>query len=725
MHRTEVFPGVTLILGVAVLISGPFTTPDAKNQSTVTNEEQDWRVYGGRTTDDHYSKLSQINRDNVKTLAVAWTFDTGEKGWLEANPIVIEGVLYTCTPTHNVVAIDAATGKRIWKFDSGLQGVARSRGVTFWRDGTDRRIFAGFRNYLYAVNATTGRRIASFGENGRVDLRKGLRGEDYQSQSVQLTTPGTIYKDLIIVGGQNPETYPSPPGDIRAFDVRTGAVRWTFHTIPHPGEKGYETWPAEAWKTAGAANNWAGMALDAERGIIYVPTGSPVYDFYGGDRVGDNLFANTLLALDASTGKLIWHFQGVHHDLWDRDFPSAPALLSVKQHGKTIDAVAQTTKSGFVYVFDRVTGEPLFPISNLQYPASNVPGEVASVTQPLPVVPLPFARQSVTEDMLTNRSPEMHAWAVKQFKTFVSGGQFIPPSVDKLTVYMPGFAGGSEWGGPAIDPRTGVMYVNSNESAWLLGLTVPPPPGSASEKLYQSQCSICHGVDHAGSPPAIPGLVGIEGIRTEKEIADTIRQGKGRMPPSSNLNDEQIKMLFEYITKPVRPTPPAGEISKRLIQAPNHSLDGEKRLVKEDVPFETLGFRRFLDPEGYPAITPPWGTLSAIDLNTGEYVWKIPFGEYPELVAKGIRSTGSDNYGGPVVTAGGLVFIGATVFDQKLHAYDSQTGKLLWERVLPFAGLATPATYMVKGKQYLVIASSGGQTSPKPTGGLYIAFALQ
>jgi quinoprotein glucose dehydrogenase len=466
------------------------------------------------------------------------------------------------------------------------------------------------------------------------------------------------------------------------------------------------------------------MALDAKRGIVYVPTGSPVYDFYGGDRVGDNLFANTLLALDAATGKLIWHFQGVHHDLWDRDFPSAPALLSVKQHGKTIDAVAQTTKSGFVYVFDRVTGEPLFPISNLQYPASNVPGEFASVTQPLPVVPLPFARQSVTEDMLTNRSPEMHAWAVKQFRTFASGGQFIPPSVDKLTVYMPGFAGGSEWGGPAIDPRTGVMYVNSNESAWLLGLTVPSPPGSPGEKIYQNRCSICHGVDHAGSPPAIPGLLGIEGIRTEKEITDTIRQGKGRMPPSSNLDDEQIKMLFEYITKPARPQPPTIEISKARSQAPNPSLESKKPLAKEDLPFETLGFRRFLDPEGYPAITPPWGTLSAIDLNTGEYLWKIPFGEYPELVAKGIRSTGSDNYGGPVVTAGGLVFIGATVFDQKLHAYDSHTGKLLWETVLPFAGLATPATYMIKGKQYVVIASSGGQTSPKPTGGLYIAFAL-
>ena len=724
MTRTRNVPGIGVILAIWVLISGPVTQLDANSQETITDEMRDWRVYGGRATDDHYSDLSQINRGNVKTLAPAWTFDTGEKGWLEANPIVVDGVLYSCTPNHSVIALNGATGKLIWNFDSGLQGVARSRGVSFWREGSESRIFAGFRNFLYALDAKTGERIVSFGENGRVDLRKGLRGPDYLSQSVQLTTPGTIYKDLIIVGGQNPETYPSPPGDIRAFDVRTGVVRWTFHTIPHPSEKGYETWPREAWKTAGAANNWAGMALDAEKGIIYVPTGSPVYDFYGGDRLGDNLFADTLLALDASTGKLIWYFQGVHHDLWDRDFPAAPVLFSVTRNNKTIDAVAQTTKSGHVYVFDRLTGTPLFPISNLQYPASNVTGEVASATQPLPVAPLPFARQRVTEDMLTNRSPEMHAWAVKQFRTFTSGGQFIPPSLDKLTVYMPGFAGGSEWGGPAIDPHTGVMYVNSNESAWLLGLTVPSPPGSPGEKIYQRQCSICHGVDRTGSPPAIPTLLGIEGLRTEKEISDTIRQGKGRMPPFSNLDDSQIRMLFEYIIKGTKPKSPASEPMKTSGTVSAHPLQTTEPPLQQEVPFETLGFRRFLDPEGYPATTPPWGTLSAIDLNTGDYLWKIPFGEYPELAAKGIRATGSDNYGGPVVTAGGLLFIAATVFDQKLHAYDSKTGELLWETVLPFAGLATPATYMANGKQYVVIASSGGQTSTKPTGGLYIAFAL-
>jgi quinoprotein glucose dehydrogenase len=726
VRAAKLFYGLFLFLGLFALISAPLTKIYGHSQATDPGESGNWPIYGGRTTDDHYSNLSQINRTNVKNLTVAWTFDTGEKGWLEANPIVVDGVLYTCSPNHSVIALNGATGKQIWKFDSGLQGVARSRGVSYWREGSESRIFAGFRNFLYALDAKTGKRILNFGENGRIDLRKGLRGEDYLSQSVQLTTPGTIYKDLIIVGGQNPETYPSPPGDIRAFDVRTGAIRWTFHTIPHPGEKGYETWPKDAWKTAGAANNWAGMALDAERGIVYVPTGSPVYDFYGGDRLGDNLFSDTMLALDAATGKLIWHFQGVHHDLWDRDFPAAPVLLSVKRGDKTIDAVAQTTKSGHVYVFDRLNGTPLFPISNLQYPASNVPGEVASATQPLPIAPLPFARQSVTEDTLTNRTPEMHAWAVKQFKTFTAGDQFVPPAVDRLTVYMPGMAGGGEWGGPAVDPQTGVMYVNSNESAWLVGLTVPPPPGGPGEKIYQSQCSICHGVDRAGSPPAIPTLSGIEGIRTEREISDTIRQGKGRMPPFPNLDDSQNKSLVEYIIRGEKPKRSALQSSRKPTadSVSVHSLGLKTSETKEDMPYKTLGFRRFLDPEGYPALTPPWGTLSAIDLNTGKYLWKIPFGEYPELAAKGMTQTGSDNYGGPVVTAGGLVFIGATVFDQKMHAYDSLTGKLLWESVLPFAGLATPATYMINGKQYVVIASSGGQTSPKPTGGLYITFSL-
>jgi quinoprotein glucose dehydrogenase len=487
-------------------------------------------------------------------------------------------------------------------------------------------------------------------------------------------------------------------------------LRWTFHTIPRPGEYGYDTWPKDAWKNAGAANNWAGTTVDVDRGIVYVPTGSAVFDFYGGDRLGNDLFADSLIALDAETGKRIWHFQGVHHDLWDRDFPAPPALVTITQAGQRVDAVAQTTKSGLLYVFDRATGKSLFPIQELSFPKSDVPGEVTSPTQPFPTLPAPYTQQSTTVDTLTNRTPEAHAWAVKQFTSMIGGGQFVPPSVDKLTVDTPGFAGGGEWGGVAVDPSTGVLYVNANDTAWLVGLTVPPPAGSLGEKVYQNQCSGCHGMNRAGSPPAIPALEGIEGMLTDQEIAGIIRQGRGRMPPFNSLTNEQLQAVVRYLTRAPQQQdqvpPRAGE-------------DG-----KDDMPYKTIGFRRFTDPEGYPATAPPWGTLTAIDLNTGQYLWKIPFGTYPELVAKGMADTGSDNYGGPVVTAGGLLFIGASVFDEKFHAYDKTTGKLLWETALPFAGLATPATYMVNGKQYVVIAAGGGQSSRKPSGGVYVAFAL-
>ena len=361
---------------------GLFATTSLAMASRGSAEQQDWPAYGGQDG-THYSGLSQINRDNVKNLVVAWKYDTGEKGGIESNPIIVGKVLYATTPRRSVIALDAASGKLIWRFEFDLQGQVLSRGVSYWSDGHQSRILAGARNYLYALDATTGKVIPSFGENGRIDLRKGLR-EPYQQQSVELTTPGSIYKDLIIVGGGNPETHPAPPGDIRAFDVRTGALRWTFHTIPRPGEFGYDTWPKDAWKNAGAANNWAGMTVDAKRGIVYVPTGSAVFDFYGGDRIGNDLFADSLIALDASTGKRIWHFQGVHHDLWDRDFPAPPAMLTVTRDGKRIDAIAQTTKSGLLFVFDRSTGNPLFPIQELPFPHSKVPGEVTSPTQPLP-----------------------------------------------------------------------------------------------------------------------------------------------------------------------------------------------------------------------------------------------------------------------------------------------------------------------------------------------------
>jgi quinoprotein glucose dehydrogenase len=716
---TRLRGSAALFLGAAVCAAGICICACGRRQAG--GEAADWPSYGGQLAQDHYSSLAQINRDNVNRLRVAWTYDTGETGNIESNPIVIGRVLYTLTPKGGAVALDAASGKPVWKFDAGI-GPFRARGVSYWTDGHDSRIFVPVRNYLYALDAKTGHILSSFGEDGRIDLRKGLR-EPYQEQSVSLTSPGIVYKDLIIVGGQDPETHPAPPGDVRAFDVRSGALRWTFHTIPHPGEYGYNTWPKEAWKDAGAANNWAGMAVDAERGIVYVPTGSAVFDFYGGDRIGNDLFADSLVALDASTGKMLWYFQGVHHDLWDRDFPAPPALLTVERDGKAVDAVAQTTKSGLVFLLDRTSGKPLFPVQEIPAQASTVPGEKASPTQPWPLLPAPYTQQSVTEATLTDRTPEAHAWAVKQFRTMIGGGQFIPPSLNKLTIDMPGFAGGDEWGGPAVDPKTGVLYVNANDTAWLVGLTKPAPAGSEGERIYQQQCSMCHGADRAGTPPSIPSLRGIEGVLTDAEIAAKIRQGGGRMPPFTSLSNAQVLDVVHYLTrypKQQQRRARTAETARGAHASSPPAVDSER----SDMPYVTIGFRRFLDPDDYPATAPPWGTFSAIDMNTGKYLWKIPFGTYPELAAKGMMDTGSDNYGGPVVTAGGLVFIGATVFDSKFHVFDSTTGKLLWETTLPYAGLATPSTYMVDGKQYVVIAASGGQTSRKPRGGLYIAYAL-
>jgi glucose dehydrogenase len=706
--------------------------------------------------------------------------------------------------------LDAVTGKLKWKFDSGIEGNQPDRGMTYWVDGNRGRIFAGVLNFLYCLDAETGKPVQSFGEQGRIDLRKGLDrglgGGNDEEQSIVLTTPGVIYKDMIIVGGRNPETHPAPPGDIRAFDVRTGKLRWSFHTIPHPGEPGYETWPPEAWKTAGAANNWAGMALDAERGILYAPTGSAVFDFYGGDRLGNDLYADTLLALDANTGKRLWHFQGVHHDIWDRDFPSEPALFKLKRDGKTIDALAQTTKQGYLYLFDRVTGQPLFPIHELPYPASTVPGEVTSPTQPKPDAPEPFARQRLTADMLTTRTPEAHAWAVNEFKNLRSDGQFVPLAVGKQTVVFPGFDGGAEWGGPAIDPATNILYVNATEMAWLGGLIPARHGGSPGAQLYQNQCAVCHGPDRAGAPPAFPSLVNILSRLTVQQVADNVKKGNGRMPSFPNIDESQLNALIEYLrtgssagksdarkelaSVPVQgmaalaPLDKAGAaiyqdrcaichgdhmegiapafpmlvgVGNRLtrtqivdmiqkgkkqmppmpdMQGPDleallrYMGVGDHAKSQPSSSDETLdkytftGYRKFLDPDGYPAIAPPWGTLNAIDLKTGKYLWKIPFGEYPELAAKGLANTGTENYGGPIVTAGGLLFIGATIYDRKFRAFDTRNGKLLWETDLPFSGVATPSTYMVDGKQYVVIGTSGARDPKAPQGGAYVVFTL-
>jgi glucose dehydrogenase len=806
---------------VAVLVwSGSRVTIFAASRGA----RQDWPVYGGESSGDRYSALRQINRTNVKQLRMAWKFDVGTEGGLQTNPLVVGRTLFVYTPAEKVVALDGASGKQLWIFDAGVPAAQPSRGFSYWSDGKESRLFAGVMNYLYALDPSTGKPLENFGDGGRIDLRKDLGAGDYTKNFAVLTTPGTVYKDMIIVGFRAPETEPAPHGDIRAYDVRTGKLRWIFHTIPYPGEAGYETWPKDAWKVTGAANNWAGMVVDERRGIIFVPTGSAVTDFYGADRVGDDLFANTLLALDANTGKQIWHFQAVHHDMWDRDFPSPPALVRVKRDGKMVDAVAQTTKHGFVFLFERATGRPLFPIVEKPFPASDVPGEVASRTQPIPLAPVPYARQLLTAEMLTQRTPEAHAWASAQFKTFRSEGQFVPFSVGKQTVIFPGFDGGAEWGGPAVDPRKGIIYINSNDVPWTGGLAENKIGGGLGSTLYQNQCALCHGADLKGSPPQFPSLVGVDQRMSGSAILDLIHNGKGRMPSFPNLQGAGLQAVLEYVrtggesdggqvgggSASVRPIsaaaagvardalgakvyehncaichgddlmgapsnyPPLAGVRGRLadeqiidavhngkgrmpsfkkmpeqdMTALLHFLGASNTLLAssanadsaedssktevvsfngrpDDEPkYRFTGYRKFLDPDGYPAVVPPWGTLNAIDLNTGRYLWKIPLGEYPELAAKGMADTGSENYGGPIVTAGGLVIIGATIYDRKIRAFNSETGKLLWEGELPFAGTATPATYMIDGKQYIVIASNGQRDPKGPQGAAYVAFAL-
>jgi len=693
-------------------------TPSTRKASAA--KTHDWPIYGGTSQNNHFSPLTQINRSNVHQLTVAWTFDSEESGGLQTSPIVVGRVLYGITPTQKIFALDAATGKLLWKFDSGIKGTQPDRGLAYWSEGNSKnnnnaRILVGVMNFVYALDAATGRPIPSFGTNGRIDLREDL-GRDPAAQSIYMTSPAVIYKDLMIVGGREAETLPASPGDVRAYDVRAGKLRWSFHTLPHDGEFGADTWPEGAWRTSGAANNWAGMTVDTERGVVYVSTGSAAFDFYGADRVGNDLFANCLLALNAETGERIWHFQGVKHDLWDRDFPAPPVLLTIGRDGKKIDAVAQTTKQGFVFLFDRANGTPLFPIDCRNYPPSDVPGEIAAQQQCLPVKPAPFARQLLTENLLTNRTPEAHQWAVDKFRTFRSQGQFVPFGVGKDTVIFPGFDGGAEWGGAAADPETGILYVNANDVAWTGALAENTADGTP-KALYLSQCAVCHGDKMAGSPPAIPSLVGVAQRMSSEDVAATIKTGKGRMPGFANLeyDSDQWYGLLSYVMSGGKDSGTNENSSKELASS---------ALTSPAMKYHFTGYHKFLDPEGYPAVATPWGTLNAINLNTGEYMWKIPLGEYPDLAAQGLKNTGTENYGGPLVTAGGLVFIGATNFDKKFRAFDKTTGALLWETTLPFAGNATPATYEIDGRQFVVIAAGGGKDLKSKSGGVYVAFAL-
>ncbi len=671
----------------------------------------DWAVYHGNPNGTHYSVLDQINTQNVKGLKVAWTFETGDglpTNDMEGDTIVVKGRMYFASPKGRIFSLNAATGAQNWVYDPAEgkagNGSGRLRGVCYWTDGTGERILFTSGNRLIAVDANSGKLIESFGDSGKVDLTQNL-GRDPHSVSVNVNSPGVIFKDLIILGSTG-----ATPGHIRAYSVRTGKLAWIFHTIPQPGEFGYDTWPKDAWKTANGANVWSGLSLDPERGIVYLPVASAgmgFKDFYGADREGDTLFGTSLVALDANTGRRLWHYQFVKHDLWDRDPPTPATLVTVHRDGKDIPAVAQITKYGYVWVFDRVTGENLFPTQEVPVFPSTIPGEKPVTHEILPAAPEPFARQRLTEQTLTQRTPAANAAVREHLATMSNRGRFDPPSLEG-TVIFPGLDGGGEYGGAAWDPTTGILYINSNEQAYILKLRAQVKTTNGSEasagEIYSTSCAGCHGLDRKGNPPAFPALLGVTKRMTSQQIEQRITNGSGRMPGfEGTLTKTQIEALTAFISD---------DNAK-----PESTTDGSNTSV--DYIFQ--GYTKFLDPDGYPAVSTPWGTLNALNLNTGKYVWQIPFGEYPEL---NDPTTGSENYGGGIVTKGGVFFIAATVYDNKVRAFDKLTGKLLWEDTMAASGVATPSTYAVDGKQYFAVSSGGGKNPKVKNGGAVIAYAL-
>jgi quinoprotein glucose dehydrogenase len=669
--------------------------------------DQDWPEYLGGADRNHYSNLSQINLSNVSTLEPAWEFHTGDSGQVQCNPIIVGNRLFALTASNHLFALDAATGKELWRFAPEQKSAANvNRGVAYWEKGKDKRILYTYLTWLYAINPLTGKPITSFGEGGRVSLKSGL-GKDAELKFVSSTTPGTIYGDLIVMPLRLDEGAGAAAGYIQAFNIQTGKIAWVFKTIPHPGEQGYDTWPADAYKNSaiGSANNWTGMSVDRKRGIIYVPTGSAAFDFYGGNRKGSNLFANSLIALNAKTGEYIWHFQTVHHDIWDRDLPAPPNLITIKRDGKSIDAVAQVTKSGYVFVFDRENGTPLFPIDEIPFPQSTLPGEETWPTQPIPRLPKPFARNSITENDITHFSSKRDS--LLTIYRNANKGPFHPLDF-KESIIFPGPDGAAEWGGPAVD-KEGIMYVNSNEMAWLFSLSKKDKVSnvaSTGKSLYLNNCQTCHKADFSGNPPSgYPALVGVRERLGRTVVSNLIKNGKGMMPGFSQISDQEKQAIISYIF---------GEEKEEALSVAKDKYP--------DVPYRFNGYNKFLDEKGYPAITPPWGTLTAINLNTGQHLWQIPLGEIKEFTKKGIPVTGTENYGGPLVTAGGLLFIAATK-DNTFRAIDKKTGKIVWEYPLPASGFATPSTYQLNGKQYIVIAC-GGTKLGMSKGDSYVAFAL-
>ncbi len=718
------FLSSTLVLLIAITgCAAPESEPKTSASDSVAvdplDNYSDWAIYRGDKKGNQYAELAQIHAANVHKLELAWQYRTGdadENSSMQVNPIMVNGVVYFSTPTLRAVALNATTGEEIWVFKSEQhnenqqQFRGRTRGVTYWEseNGQVRRVFLFVKDRVYALDAVTGELQPDFGEDGHIDLRKNL-DMDFAEASIEVTTPGVVYQNMLIVGSRVPEGYNSTPGHVRGYDALTGEFKWIFHTIPQEGEFGYDTWEFETGQRYGGANAWGGFTVDEQRGWVFCATGSPAFDFYGGNRKGINLFGNCVLALDALTGKRIWHYQTVHHDIWDYDNPPAPILVTFKRDQEPVDAVVQFTKMGLTFVLDRETGEPLFPVPEIKVPASTIEGEQAWPTQPIPVKPLPLTRQGITEVDLTNISDAARNRVLEGFGKYLHGPIYTPPS-EAGTISSPGLFGGVEWHGASFDPHYGIIYVNSNDAPTIAKLKKvygtagngPATDLQIGRFVYLNNCSSCHGVNRTGSAPTYPALNNLS--QTSSEIESIIRHGKNIMPAFSHLDDQEITALVNYI------------------QSDEDTLMSDQ-LAKEKPLYALEGYVTLKDDQGYPAIAPPWGTLNAIDLSTGDFVWRIPLGEYPELVSQGIRNTGTLNYGGAVATAGGLVFIAATA-DEKFRAFEKSRGKLLWEYQLPVGGYATPSIYMDNGRQYVVVVAGGGGKNGTPSGDYVMAFAL-
>ncbi len=697
------------------------SSPEASDE---LHDEQfdyvNWEVAGGDVGISHYSKLDQINKENVAQLEVAWTYRSGDTyttdlwWWpgssIQANPIVVDGVLYTTTPTLHLVALDAASGEEIWRYDpfGGKEGGGYNRGVAYWEDGDDKRLFYAVQSDLHAVDVETGRPVSAFGEQGRAFIGDRAASEEEEDRGVTAPAAAVVFEDIVVLGGMRTHG----GGNVWAFDARTGERVWVFHTIPHPGEKGYETWgDSTFYRAGGGANVWAGLSVDVKNEMVFFATGQAKDDFYRPHNEGIHLFSNSVVAVDARSGAYKWHWQELHHEIWDLDVASPPLLATVERYGEKIPGLVQLSKTGNTYIFNRLTGELLSDVEEKPAPPTTLYGAWSHPTQPVTTNPEPFSKQFVvSKDDLTNISEASYQYALERWKN-ADTGWYVPPSERGIIYY--GIHGGAEWPGGAYDPENGHLYINANEIAWFIQMqnihgddrSERSHPGQIAYQL--NTCISCHGVDRQGVG-GVPALADLDEKYELEEVLQIMRNGRNAMPPAPSLPAEDAENIARFLLG----LPGIGE----------EEAAGDEEGEKE--PFYVAHrFERFLDPEGYPATKPPWGTMNAIDLNTGTISWSIPLGEYPELTERGIPPTGTENFGGPVVTRGGLVFIGASA-DEKFHAFDKDTGELLWEYKLPYGGYATPSTYMVGGRQYVVIPCGGGGKPGTPSGDTWVAFAL-